>query len=121
MGVEWREFAGKRYLYVDYTRCTSETEMIETYEKQAQQMRLQPRQSLVLSNFSGASVGSEYMKRVNEGGTSSGATMLEKAAFVGLGGLKSILFDGYTRFTRLGDKVKSFDNEADALDWLVSD
>lgn len=121
MGVEWRDFAGKRYLYVDYTRCASEAEMIETYEQQAQQMRLQPKQSLVLSNFSGATVGSEYMKRVNEGGASAAANMLDKAAFVGLGGLKSILFDGYTRFTGLGNKVKSFDNEADALEWLVAD
>jgi len=61
------------------------------------------------------------MKRVSEGGQSQGALLLEKAAFVGVGGLKSILLDGYVRVTGLGDKIRGFDDEADALAWLTEE
>lgn len=119
MGVKWIEHAGKRILHVDYSECKTEDEMLAVYEQQAQQMRLQPRRSLVLSNFGGASVGTHYMKRVSEGGQGQGAQMLDKAAFVGVGGLKGILLDGYVRVTGLGEKIKGFETEADALDWLT--
>jgi len=48
MGVRWIEHAGKRILYVDYSGCTTEDEMLATYELQAQQMRLASKKSLVL-------------------------------------------------------------------------
>ncbi len=121
MGVKWIEHAGKRILYVDYAECTNEDDMLAIYEQQAQQMRLQPRKSLVLSNFGGASVGTTFMKRVSDGGKEKGAQMLEKAAFVGVGGLKGILLDGYARVTGLGDKIKSFEDEASAIAWLTKD
>ncbi|MDO8848260.1 MAG: hypothetical protein Q7W51_07750 [Coriobacteriia bacterium] len=121
MGVQWIDHAGKRILYVDYSQCKTEEEMLAIYEMQAQQMRLQPRTSLVLSSFGGASIGSAYMKRVSEGGRTQGDLLLDKAAFLGVDGLKGILFDGYVRVTGLGDKVKTFDNEADALAWLTND
>jgi len=119
MGVQWMEHAGKRILYVDYSGCTTEEEMLATYELQAQQMRLQPSKSLVLSNFTGASVGSAYMKRVSEGGKSHGSDLLEKSAFVGITGLKNILLDGYASVTGLKDKIRTFDSEAEAFNWLV--
>lgn len=121
MGVRWIEHAGKRILYVDYSEANTEEEMLAIYEMQAQQMRLQPKRSLVLSNFANASIGSAYMKRVSEGGRGQGAAMLDKAAFVGVGGLKGILLDGYVRVTGLGEKVRGFDDEADALTWLTAE
>lgn len=119
MSVEWRERAGKKYLYVCYRDCHSEEEMLATYEEQATQMRSRPTKTRVLSNFEGASVGSAYMKRVNEGGKERGAALLEKAAFVGITGLKAILLDGYCRLTGLGDRIRTFDDEESALRWLV--
>jgi len=121
MGVRWVEHLGKRILYVDYSECTNEAEMLAVYEQQAQQMRMQPKKTSVLSNFGDASIGSAYMKRVTEGGQSQASAMLEKAAFVGVGGLKGILLEGYIRVTGLGEKIRAFDNDADALAWLTKD
>lgn len=120
MGVEWREHRGRKYLHVDYTTCHSEAEMLETYEQQAKLMAVQPRKTLVLSDLTGSSVGSAYMERVKAGGSERGQQLLEKAAFVGVGGLKAILLNGYITVTGLGDKVRGFDTEAEALDWLVA-
>lgn len=120
MGVEWRHDHGRQYLYVDYESTLSEDRMLEIYEEQARQMRLQPHKTRVLSNLTGASVGSRFMERVRAGGEEHGQDWLEKSAFVGVSGLKSILLDGYTKSTHLEGKIGAFDTEAEALDWLFS-
>ena len=121
MSVEWREYAGKRFLHVVYGECRSEVEMLATYEQQASQMRTQPHKSLVLSDFTNASVGSAFMNRVREGGVNDGSALLEKNALVGITGLKGILLDGYVKVTNLGDKIRAFDTEAEVLEWLVAE
>jgi hypothetical protein len=42
-----------------------------------------------------------------------------RQAYIGITGLKNILLQGYGKFTSAKD-LKSFEKEADALDWLVS-
>lgn len=120
MGVEWREHQGRKYLHVDYLACKTEEEMLATYEVQAKLMAVQPHKTLVLSDFTGASVGSAYMRRVQSGGAERGEQLLEKAAFVGVGGLKSILLNGFATAAGLKDKVRGFETEAEALRWLTA-
>jgi hypothetical protein len=120
MGVEWREHQGHRYLHVDYSECKTESEMLATYEEQAKLMAVQPHKTLVLSDLTGASVSSAYMERVKTGGRERGEQLLEKAAFIGVGGLKSILLNGYATMTGLQDKVHGFETETEALNWLTT-
>lgn len=120
MGVEWIEHRGVRVLRTDYRGCESEDEMLALLEKQGQQIRLRSAKTLLLANFEGTSVGSRYMNEAKQRGTDSGDTMLEKMAILGVTGLKNILVDGFIAVTGMRDKVRSFDDEAQALDWLVS-
>lgn len=106
-------------LVVAYADCPSEAEMIATYEEQARLMHERGTPTLVLSDFTGSSIGSAFMKRVNEGSKAYGAELLERDALVGVTGLKTILLDGYLSVTGLKDRVRTFDDRADALAWLV--
>jgi hypothetical protein len=120
MGAEWRKYVGTPYLYVDYSGCTSQEEMLATYEQQVNEMKAAGRRSLVLSNFAGSSVSSAFMQRAQEGGAARGADLLEKSAMVGITGLKNILLDGYVKNTGLSGKVRAFEDEQEAITWLVS-
>jgi hypothetical protein len=121
MSVQWKEHQGKTYLSVDYRGCKSQQDMIETFEQQLTEMRAVRAaggRTLLLSNFTGAAVGSDLMSRIKEAGKERGQQSLAKNAILGITGLKSILLKGFIAYTGLHN-VKPFDNEAAALDWLV--
>jgi hypothetical protein len=119
MNVEWREHLGRKYLYVDYGGCRTEDEMLAIYEEQAHEMKARSEKSRVLANFNGCSWGSRFMQRVRTGGAEKGKTYLERTAMVGVTGLKGILLDGYLAATGLGDLARTFDDEDEAISWLV--
>jgi hypothetical protein len=120
MSVEWREHRGERVLYVDYSDWATEEQMLETFEQQARLMRAHARPTLVLSDFAGTHVGSAFMERVKQGG-SENAGLLRRNALLGITGLKGILLTGFGAVTGLGARIKAFEDERSALDWLVDD
>lgn len=119
MSVRWQTIRGKQVLFVDYSGCTSEEDMLATYEEQARIQHGHGQKALVLSDMTGTSIGTAYMKRVTEGGKAHGEQLLEKAAFVGITGLKNILLDSYITLSGQKGKVASFATREEALDWLV--
>lgn len=119
MSVQWQMVRGRQVLIVDYAGCTTEEDMLATYEEQSRIQHELGERSLVLSDLTGTSIGSAYMKRVSEGGKAHGDQLLEKAAFVGITGLKNILLDSYIAVSGQKGKVRSFATREEALDWLV--
>ena len=117
MGIEWKEYKGKRVLYVDYHGCQSEQDLINLLEDQIRALNAATTKVLVLNNYEGVSLSTAYMDRAKQAGKALGLK-IQKNAAVGITGLKTILFQGYLAFT--GDKnTKAFANDAQALEWLV--
>ena len=115
--TKWIEHKGKRILYVDYRGLKTAEELIQTLDESIRQEVDSPTKVLVLANVEGSSGSSEYMERVKQAGKEN-AQKVQKTALVGTTGVKVILLSAYLRFT--GDKsTRSFDTEAEALDWLV--
>ena len=119
MSVDWIEHKGKRILRADYRGCHTEEEMLQVLDEQGKQLRLRPVKTLLLSDFGGTAVGSAFMNEVKRRGAESGDRLIEKNAVLGVTGLKGILLDGFVAATGLKDRIRSFDNEADAMAWLV--
>jgi hypothetical protein len=122
MSVQWKEHQGKpTYLSVDYRGCSTQQDMIDTFEQQVTEMRAVSAsggRTLVLSNFEGTKVGSELLDRIKQAGKERGQQSLGRNAILGISGLKNILLKGFIAYTGLHN-VKPFDNETTALDWLV--
>lgn len=120
MSVTWLDYKGTRILYADYRECASVTDELAVLEEQGRQLRLRPVKSLLLSNFEGVSVGSGYMNEVKKRGAASASRFIARNAVLGVTGLKAILLEGYIAASGMRDRMRAFDNEQAALDWLVS-
>lgn len=119
MAIKWITHKCRQILYVDYQECDTEPALISLFDESIRMIVSQPGKVRLLSNFKGISLGSEYINRVKIAGTDGSRNKLEKTAIIGIGGLISILVDGY--FRTMGDKnSKVFETMEEGLDWLVS-
>jgi hypothetical protein len=117
MSVRWINHKGKKILYVDYRGQTTNEEHFRTLEKQAEIMSSLKTQCLVLTNYEGTRATPEYMHRVRELGRDVFDKKFRRGAVLGITGLKRIILKGYISFT--GHKIRAFDSEAKAIEWLV--
>lgn len=112
-----REFEGKKYVYGDFKNL-SEPKCIECLEALAALINAQPGKVRSLSDFTGATLGSDFMARAKDLGKSVFEPRAEKQALLGIDGLKKMLLSAYVKFT--GSKMKPFDTEPDALKFITS-
>ncbi len=117
MSVTWKEHKGQKILYVDY-QGLSEDEGIKTLESQAALMKTLAEKVLVLANYEDTSATAKFMERLKTLGRETIEPMTKKGALIGITGVKKILLNTYNLFT--GGNLKAFQNEADALDYLIS-
>ena len=118
MSIEWKNYKGKRVMYIDYQGCKCEQDLLSVLEEEVRTLNAATTKSLMLSNYTGASISTAYMDKVKQAGKALSATKIEKSALLGITGLKSILLQGYLAF--VGDKnTKAFASESEALAWLV--
>lgn len=115
MGTEWIEHKGKRILYVDY-RGLKGAQLIEMAETEAKTIVAAPTKVLVLDDFEGISVDSEFMNRIKQLGKDA-EPKTARCAILGVTGLKEILLRAYNAFT--GGRSQPFRTKAEALDWLA--
>ena len=120
MAIRWITHKGSRILYVDYQECETETALIALLEESARMIISQPGKVRLLSNFRGIAAGPEFMNRVQKVGMDISRNKLERSAIIGVGGLTSILVDGY--FRAKGEKnFKVLETMEEARDWLTRD
>jgi len=117
MSVTWKEYKGHRVLYVDYQGLTEE-EGIRNLESQAELMKTLTEKVLVLANYQGTSATAKFMERLKILGRETIEPMTKKGALIGILGVKKILLNTYNLFT--GGKLKAFQDEKDALEYLIS-
>lgn len=119
MSVEWIEHKGKRVLLIDH-RDADSGGVLANLDTYVQEMaNLSPTtQILYLANFEGATINTDVMARLKEVGQLY-EKQTEKGAVVGISGIRNILLSAYNRVTGAGKNQQLFDNQGDALDWLV--
>lgn len=122
MPVEWIEHKGKRILYSNLQGMDSD-QVIAATEQVAQMVREIPSPTRIrfLTDFSDAVVDTRAMAKLKEAGEEVFEPRMEKAAVLGIEGIRHILLAAYNRVTGGGKNQKLFDNQDDALAWLVSE
>ncbi len=117
MSVHWIDYKGKKILYVDYRGQRSNEEHFQTLEEQAKILSSMETRCLILTNYEGTRATPEYMNRVKQLGQEVFDPKVERAAVLGITGLKEILLRAYIALTK--QNVRPFDSEVEALEWLV--
>jgi hypothetical protein len=118
MAIKLITHKSRQILYVDYQECETESALIALLEESARTIASHPGKVRLLSNFRGIVTGPEFINRVKKKGVDSSQNNLEKSAIIGIGGLTSILVDGY--FRAQGEKdFKVLENMEEACDWLA--
>jgi hypothetical protein len=118
MGVQWIERNGQQILYFDHRDLTP-NQIIDNLEAGNKMVAHMSGGLRVLSNFEGAMVDTTVMKFLKISGTQVIEPILEKAAVVGIHGLRNVLLQAYNRATGAGQNQKVFDTEEEALEWLT--
>jgi len=114
-GLSKRIHRGKEILYFDY-QGLNEAQMIDLI-KQAEALILSENKPVLqLTNIKNAFATPGFMSVVREAGEKT-KHLTTKSAIVGISGAKKILLGAYNAI--VGGVVKPFDNEDDALDYLV--
>ena len=115
MRVNWIIFNGKKILYSDY-RNLKPDEMLKQLDEETKIILNSPGNVLYLGNFENTTITSEFMTKGKQVGKST-KHLVDKSAFVGITGLKSMLQNAFSMFT--GIQAKAFSNENDAKDYLI--
>ena len=120
MSVEWIEYKGTKILFLDH-RDQEPAAVIEDLETSKVFLDEIPEVNKlrVLINTEGAIISKEVMARLKEMGKQF-EPRAEKAAVVGITGIRHILLSAYNRVTGAEKHQKQFDTQEEALEWLSS-
>ena len=120
MNIETRlqkiEYKGKEIVKVDYRHC-NEAQLIALTRLHKELILKENKKSLFLANYEHTFGTPDYMSAAKDF-TESTRHLVTKGAFLGITGPKIFLLKGITYFVKVDFKI--FNDEADALDWLIS-
>jgi hypothetical protein len=109
--VKWIEANGKLILSVDYSGLKTIEEQSAVLEEQTRLANTAASGFYAIINFTNTTGSSELMDKMKK--TANEAAHAEKAAVIGIDGIKGILFQGYLRVTgRKNMKVCGTEEEA---------
>ncbi len=107
---------GKDIFLVDYSGL-KEAEMISLTNRHRDVVVEEKRPSYFIANYEATYGTSDYMKAAHEF-TKATKPYIQKGAFLGIKGPKVALLKGVTYFLKV--HFRSFENEEDALEFLIS-
>ena len=117
MPVTWIDYKGRKILYADYRGLRNEEAMLQNLKIEADFYAKTNLKILSLNDYRDSVVSSDFMNKINELGKAT-KNKTDKAAVLGISGLKKILINGYARVT--GQHVKVFEDEITAKEYLVT-
>jgi hypothetical protein len=118
MGYSWKTYSGGRVFYCDYSGLKTD-EMIKFLHETCEILKKSTEKVPLLVNFENTTGTTEFMNEVKRLGKEVISVKTTKTALLGITGVKSVLVQGYAFFT--GEKkLKTFQTEKEAMDWLVS-
>ncbi|CAA6807840.1 MAG: Unknown protein [uncultured Aureispira sp.] len=109
------QYKGKEILYINYKGLT-ENQMIDTLNKAEQIILNDNKPHLQLSNIVDAFATPGYMAAAKKFGKNT-EHLTSKSAIVGITGVKALLLRSYNFVS--GDKLKAFNTEEEAKEYLV--
>jgi hypothetical protein len=109
-------YKGREIISVDYRHC-KEQQLIGLTMRHKELVLAENKESLFVANYEHTYGTAAYMKAAKDF-TESTRHLVKKGAFLGMTGPKVILLQGITFFIDVN--FKTFSNEVDALEWLVS-
>ena len=118
MPVAYITHNGQKILYVDLSESKSETRSFELLEETKEAYLNATEKLLVLVNTEGAYVNSNVSARMKEYGKLYFKDGAKRRAYVGIHGLKKLIFKAYTKI--VGGDVKIFEDLESAKEYLVS-
>ena len=117
MGAEKTLHAGKTILVADYRGAQRLADQLALLEDLAAHVETSPERTLILQNFDGVFVSTEFVNRASALGDKYRAR-IARMAILGADGLKRLLVQSYIAVSGNRD-VRTFEREAEALEWLV--
>ena len=118
MGLEHITYNGQQVLYVNYQLCSNQNEMLALLHEAAEYYHNYPSNDIkILSDFTDANAGLEFMTQLKQYGKALGEKT-DRAAVVGVEGIKQILLKGYNKVAR--KPTIPFRNKIQALTYLTS-
>ena len=118
MPVSYITYKGKQILYVDYRNMVKQDELMQNLELQVKIFKESPGKILSLADMRGAIVNNEFMNKIKKYGKEVFSKKTEKAAILGITGVKKVLLTAYNKFS--GDSLVVFDSEEEAKEFLIS-
>lgn len=115
--ASWETHNGKKLLYVCYTSCESNEEMIQLLDKELEMLKAAGGHSLLLADFRNTVIESDFMDRAKAIGKELEA-LTDKSAILGITGAKKLLLMAYNKVAKGG--LKPFDDETTAKNYLVN-
>jgi len=118
MSATWIEYKGKKIIYGDYRKLRGK-ELIAAVDAEAKLVQAAPGKVLILDDFTGSVVNSEFMEYAKKVGKELIEAKTEKCAVLGIEGVKNVLLKAYNWFTGATKHQRVFDSEHEAKEWLV--
>jgi hypothetical protein len=118
MPANWIEINKKKIFYVDYRGLKTQDEMIENLKTAAGLLLDSEPHFLFLADFRGATIGYEFQKQSNKLSTTIKKLQPEKAAIIGITGLKKLILNAFNLINK--EKVVPFKTKEEAIAYLVS-
>lgn len=116
MSVKWTEYKGTKILIVDYRNQDFDS-MIQTLEEACVLYKNSKEKIRAITYFQDVHVSREFMSKAKSMGKEILHPKSEKAAVIGIEGLKKILLQAYNTFA--GGLLKPFSSEQEAKEWLI--
>ncbi len=109
---------GHQIIFIDYSSCKTKDELISTLKDAEIFVKKVPGKALTLSDFTGTHGSSEFMSEAKRAGRETFDSKVEKAATIGITGIKKVLLSGYNLVVK--NKISAFETKDKALEYLVS-
>jgi len=119
MSLELITHRGKTIIFVDYSVCKSDEELLQHHAEFEQLVIKQPGKVLALGDVTNTKLNTEFMATAKNIAKRTLNDKLEKGAFLGVTGLKKVLLNGFNLASKI--KFLPFESKAEALEYLAKE
>lgn len=117
MSAELITHNGKKIVFGDYSKCNTKEKMIEKLYEVETLMQKQTGPVLYLADLTKTHGSIEFMTAAKEVAKRTFNHKVEKAALLGISGIKKVLLNGFNAVS--SQKFEPFDTKEMALDFLT--